>query len=71
MQHQVRLIPGALSDLYAQATSSGEITLADQYGLMAALLEESLTSEERASLNRLLHGIRRGRLKVVNEISTT
>ena len=71
MQHQVRLIPGALSDLYAQATSSGEITLADQYGLMAALLEESLTSEERASLNRLLHGIRRGRLKVVNEISAT
>ena len=71
MQHQVRLIPGALSDLYAQATSTGEITLADQYGLMAALLEESLTSEERASLNRLLHGIRRGRLKVVNEISTT
>ncbi|HAA30083.1 MAG TPA: hypothetical protein DCE56_23345 [Cyanobacteria bacterium UBA8553] len=71
MQHQVRLIPGALSDLYAQATSTGEITLADQYGLMAALLEESLTSEERASLNRLLHGIRRGRLKVVNEISAT
>ncbi|HEY9706757.1 MAG TPA: hypothetical protein V6D48_00995 [Oculatellaceae cyanobacterium] len=71
MQHQVRLIPGALSDLFAQVSSSGKITLADQYGLMAALLEESLTSEERASLNRLLHAFRRGRLKVVNEISAT
>ncbi|HEY9904847.1 MAG TPA: hypothetical protein V6D43_20820 [Candidatus Sericytochromatia bacterium] len=70
-QHQVRLIPGALSDLFAQVTSSSKITLADRYGLLAALLEESLTSEERASIDRILHGLRRGRLKVVNDISAT
>lgn len=68
---QVRLIPGALSDLFAQVTSSGKITLADQYGLMAALLDDSLTPEERASLDRLLHALKRGRLKVVDEISAT
>lgn len=66
---QVRLIPGALSDLFAQVTSSGLITLADRYGLMAALLEEELAEPERASIDRLLRALRRGRLKVVPEIS--
>jgi len=70
MKISVRLIPGALSDLFAQASSSGKITLADRYGLMAALLEESLTEEERDSLERLLRAFRRGRMKVVDEIST-
>ncbi len=66
---QIRLIPGALSDLFAQVSSSGRITLADQYGLMAALLEEELAEHERASIDRLLYALKRGRLKVVPEIS--
>jgi hypothetical protein len=66
---QIRLIPGALSDLFAQVSSSGRITLADQYGLMAALLEEELAEHERASIDRLLYALKRGRLKVVREIS--
>ncbi|MEQ9482539.1 hypothetical protein [Coleofasciculus sp. F4-SAH-05] len=69
MKISVRLIPGALSDLFAQVSSSGKITIADRYGLMAALLEESLTDEERDSLERLLRAFRRGRMKVVDEIS--
>jgi len=69
MKVAVRLIPGALSDLFAQASSSGKITLADRYGLMAALLEESLTDEERECLERLLRAFRRGRMTVVDEIS--
>jgi hypothetical protein len=36
---------------------------------MAALLEEELASQERASIDRLLHALRRGWLKVVPEIS--
>jgi hypothetical protein len=67
---QVHLIPGALSDLFAQVSSSGQITLADRYGLMAALLEDELASQERASIDRLLHGLRRGWLKIVPEISS-
>lgn len=66
---QISLIPGALSDLFAQVSSSGRITLADQYGLMAALLEEELAEHERASIDRLLYALKRGRLKVVREIS--
>lgn len=69
MQSPVRLIPGALSELFAQVSSSGKITWADRYGLMAALLEDSLTQDERESIERLLHALQRGRMKVVDEIS--
>jgi hypothetical protein len=69
MKIQLRLLPGAISDLFAQVSTSGKITLADRYGLMAALLEESLTQEERDSIERLLRSVRRGRLKIVDEIS--
>lgn len=65
----IRLLPGAVSDLFVQVTISGKITLADRYGLMAALLEDSLPEEERASIDRLLHALYRGRMQVVNELS--
>jgi hypothetical protein len=70
MTAQLQLIPGAIADLFAQVSRSGKITLADRYGLMAALLEESMSEEERASIDRLLHAYCRGRMKVVDEIST-
>ena len=60
-----------MSDLFAQVSSSGRITLADQYGLMAALLEEELAEQERDSIDRLLYALKRGRLKVVREISAS
>lgn len=69
MSHQINLLPTALSDLFAQVTSSGNITLADRYGLKAAILENSLSEEEQTILDRLLYGVRRGRLQMVNEIS--
>jgi hypothetical protein len=65
----VRLIPGAISDLFAQVTTSGKITLADRYGLMAAVLEDSMTEDERSAIDRLLRSLCRGRIQVVNEIS--
>lgn len=66
---QIYLLPGALGELFAQVSYSGRITLADRYGLMAALLEEELTEQERAAIDRLLRALRRGQLKIVNEIS--
>ncbi|AFZ16778.1 hypothetical protein [Allocoleopsis franciscana] len=66
----VRLIPGAISDLFAQVTISGKITLADRYGLMAAVLEDSMTEDERSAIDRLLRALCRGRIQVVNEISS-
>lgn len=70
MSHQINLLPTALSDLFAEVTSSGNITLADRYGLKAAILESSLSEEEQTMLDRLLYSVRRGRLQMVNEIST-
>jgi hypothetical protein len=65
----VRLLPGAISDLFAQVSTSGKITLADRYGLMAAILEDSMSEEERASIDRLIHAFHRGRMRMVDEIS--
>ncbi|MBD0347260.1 MAG: hypothetical protein ICV63_21045 [Coleofasciculus sp. Co-bin14] len=69
MQNQVRLLPDAIPDLFAQVSSSRKITLADRYGLMAAVFEDRLTEEERASIDRLLYASCRGWVKVVSEIS--
>ncbi|WP_071593321.1 hypothetical protein [Kamptonema formosum] len=65
----VTLLPTALSDLFAQATTSGRITLADRYGLLAAMFDESLSEEERFSIDRLLRSVCRGRVKMVDELS--
>lgn len=65
----VNLIPGAIADLFAQVSSTGCITLADRYGLLAALLEESLDEEEQRCIDRLLRALYRGRVKIVDELS--
>ncbi|MBE9126479.1 MULTISPECIES: hypothetical protein [unclassified Coleofasciculus] len=70
MNIPLRLIPGAIAELFAQVSCSGKITLADRYGLLAALLEEdSLTEEERDSIDRMLYALYRGRMQVVEELS--
>lgn len=65
----VQLLPNAISELFAQVSHSGQITLADRYGLMAAILDESLEEEQRLAIDRLIHAIYKGRIRVVNEIS--
>ena len=50
----VQLIPGAISEILASVTDTGSLTLADRYGLMAAVLDDSLDEQDRHSLNRLL-----------------
>ncbi|MEB3336418.1 MAG: hypothetical protein VKJ46_03080 [Leptolyngbyaceae bacterium] len=69
MTPPVNLLPSALSELYVQAFSSGNITVADRWGLMAALLEDSMSEDERSSIDRILHAVRRGRLRIVDDLS--
>lgn len=69
MQVAINLLPYAIGDLFEQVTRTGKITQADRYGLMAAILSESITYEERRAIDRLLHSVCRGRRKIVNEIS--
>ncbi|MEB3340939.1 hypothetical protein [Okeania sp.] len=65
----VYLLPYALGDLFANANARGYITLADRYGLMAAIFDESLPEDEKRSIDRLLWAIRKGRIKITDEIS--
>lgn len=65
----IQLIPGAISEILASVSDTGTLTIADRYGLMAAILDESLEDDDRNSLNRLLRSVLRGRVKVVNELS--
>ena len=64
MFRHVQLLPGAISEMLASTSETGKLTLADRYGLMAAILDESLDEEERRSINRLVRAVLRGRVDV-------
>lgn len=66
---QVNLLPGAINELMVSVSDRRSITQADRYGLMAAILDESLTEEEHRSIDRLLRSILRGRIQVVTDLS--
>ena len=66
---QLQLLPCAVSELFAQVTTTHVVTKADQYGLLAAILTDSLSHEERRAIDRLLHAASKKRICVINEIS--
>jgi hypothetical protein len=70
MSYPVELLPGAVSEILVSARITGSITLADRYGLMAAILDESLPEDDARSINRLLRSVIRGRVKVADELSS-
>ncbi len=53
-----------------QVSLTGKLSLADRYGLMAAIFEEDLADDKQTSIDRLLRAVYRGRLLMVDEIST-
>lgn len=63
------LLPNALADLFATASETGELTLADRYGLQAALLSDAINDEERRAIDRLLRAAVRGRVKLSSALS--
>lgn len=65
----VQLIPGAISEILASVSDTGSLTVADRYGLMAAVLDDSLPEEDIHSMNRLLRSVIKGKVKIVNELS--
>jgi hypothetical protein len=65
----INLIPGAINDLIATVSDTQCLTKADRYGIMAAILDESTTEEERGSLDRLLRSFVKGRIQVCDELS--
>jgi len=69
MGFTINLLPFGISELFAQVSQTCSITEADRYGLMAVIMDDTITEEERQAIDKLLYAIRRGRLQMVNEIS--
>lgn len=63
------LLPGAISEIIAAVADTHTLTKADRYGLMAAILDDSLPEEDRRCIDRLLRSLRRGYVEVVDDIS--
>ena len=61
---QVKLLPGAINEIMASVADKCRLTPEDRYGLMAAVLDDSLSEEERRSVDRLLRSIVKGRVQV-------
>ncbi|MCW6049026.1 hypothetical protein QUB60_05005 [Microcoleus sp. A2-C5] len=52
-----------IAELFYQITHSGNLTRTESHGLRA-LCESALTEDDRDSVNRLLHAIRRGWVRI-------
>ncbi|MEM1171772.1 MAG: hypothetical protein AAGJ08_22505 [Cyanobacteria bacterium P01_H01_bin.35] len=64
---KVNLLPGAVNEIMASVAESSCLTQSDCYGLMASILDESITEEERRSVDRLLRSVVRGKVQVVSQ----
>lgn len=62
---QTCTLPSASLELFAQVIQNGQITPAEHYRLSRAVLSNTLTQEEKDSINRLLYSVRRGLLNLV------
>ncbi len=71
MEPPVCLIESGLSELFADIQETGQLTLADRYGLLAAVFDENLTEEELRSLCRIYRAIAKKQVQIVDQISTT
>lgn len=67
MLPNLQLLPGAISEILVSVRDTGVLTKADCYGLMAAALDDSLSEEDRRSVNRLVRAVRKGKVRVVQD----
>jgi len=56
----------SIEEVFGQIICSGKISLRDRQLIRSALLEDSLTEEHQAIINRVLYNVRRGFLKLVD-----
>jgi hypothetical protein len=67
MLPNLQLLPGAISEILVSVRDTGVLTKADCYGLMAAALDDSLSEEDRRSVNRLVRAVRKGKVRVIQD----
>ncbi|MDJ0518654.1 MAG: hypothetical protein QNJ74_21145 [Trichodesmium sp. MO_231.B1] len=61
---QVKLLPGAINEIMASVAENSSLTESDRYGLMAAMLDDSISEEDRCSVDRLLRSVVKGRVQL-------
>ncbi len=66
MMAQAILPQFTIAELVFQVYHSGLLTRTHRQQIRSAILEEILTEEDQTAINRLLHAVRRGWLKVVD-----
>ncbi|MEC4802777.1 MAG: hypothetical protein SAJ12_12845 [Jaaginema sp. PMC 1079.18] len=64
MLDNLQLLPGAISEILATAAETGQLTLSDRYGLMAATMTDNLEEDEIRAMNRILRAVARGRVTI-------
>lgn len=67
MSNHVCVTKATLAELFGQVTHSKIIRTTERQDLIAARQNAALSEEERHSIDRLLYGVRRGWLKVIDE----
>jgi hypothetical protein len=55
-----------IADLFGHAWNSGRLTLTERQYIKAAILANALTEEDQAAIDRLVHAVRRGWLKLLD-----
>jgi hypothetical protein len=61
------LVPGSLAKIFTSVKETRRLTLSDRYGLMTAILDESLDLEDRLYIDRLLQAVQTSRISILNE----
>ena len=62
------VLESTIAELFGQVLQKKQLTLADRCVLMMAISSNSLCPDEEVLINRLLYAVRRGLLKVVDEL---
>lgn len=65
---KVYILESTIAELFGQAFQKRQLTLTDRCVLMTAISSNSLCPDEEILINRLLYAVRRGLLKVVDEL---
>jgi hypothetical protein len=55
-----------IAELFCQVSQSGILTRTNRYSLMSALLNYTLTEEDRGVIDRLIHATRRGWVTILD-----
>ena len=66
MQARVLLHQSPVAEVFGQVWKTGCLTRVEREWLKNALLQTALSAEDTAAIDRLIHAVRRGWLKIVD-----